>query len=182
LKNSRKLKNPQPVRVLGFAHAGGTNTAKAVHWADDILAIPESILEDPNVWQWVEGAIALARRFGQVFTGKTFQFAPVSQQDKKSKLMRGERDTIAAQLPSLQAALYSYIGQQFSGLLMDLADLNCAQTRLEQWQTQLKDYSNQLVSLLITALPDYRSKAITERMFKTAIYKAMHDPEQEKAA
>jgi CRISPR system Cascade subunit CasA len=173
LSNNRKLKNPQPVRVLGFAHAGGTNTAKAVHWTDDVLAVPELILEDTDVWEWVEGAITLARRFGQVFTGKTFQYA-------SSPLSRGERDTITAQLSSLQAALYSYIGQQFPGLLIDLVDVATAQTRLEQWQAQLKTYSEELISLLVTALPDYRSKAISEQMFKTAIYKTMHKSEQEK--
>ncbi|MBD2037763.1 type I-E CRISPR-associated protein Cse1/CasA [Leptolyngbya sp. FACHB-321] len=162
LSNNRKLLNPQPVRVLGFAHAGGTNTAKPLHWADDSLAVPESILEDADIWQWIEGAITWARHFGQVFTGKTLSYAP-------SPLNRGERDTILAQLPSLQAALYGYIGQQFPGLLLDLADADRAQTRLQQWQTQLATYSKQLVSPLITALPDYRSKAITEQMFKTAI-------------
>jgi CRISPR system Cascade subunit CasA len=175
LSNNRKLKNPQPIRVLGFAHAGGKNTAKAVHWADDVLAISESILEDADVWEWVEGAIMLARRFGQVFTGKIFQYAP-------SPLSRGEKDTIAVQLPSLQAALYSYIGQQFPGLLMDLAEVDRAQTRLEQWQTQLKTYSEELVLLLVNALPDYRSKAIAKEMFNIAIYNAMHKSEQENAA
>jgi CRISPR-associated protein Cse1 (CRISPR_cse1) len=174
LSNNRKLQNPQPVRVLGFAHAGGTQTAKALHWADDSLAIPEVLLEDADIWQWVEGAITWARRFGQVFTGKTLRHAP-------SPLNRGERDTIMGQLPSLQAALYSYIGQQFPGLLLDLADVDCAQARLEQWQAQLKDYSKQLVLLLITALPDYRSKAIAERMFNTAIHMVIHNAIQETA-
>jgi CRISPR system Cascade subunit CasA len=175
LSNTRKLQNPQPVRVLGFAHAGGTNTAKALHWADDVLAIPESVLEDADVWEWVEGAITRAKEFGKVFTGKTFQYAP-------NPFSQGERDTIAVQLPSLQAALYSYIGQQFPGLLIDLADLDRAQTHLEQWQTDLKNYSNELVSLLVNALPDYRSRAIAEQMFNIAIYKAMHKSEQEYAA
>lgn len=175
LDNNRKLKDPQPVRVLGFAHAGGTNTAKAVHWADDVLVVPEPILENADVWEWVEGAIMWARQFGQVFTNKAFQHAP-------SPFSRGERDTISAQLPSLQAALYSYIGQQFAGLLMDLADLDRAQTRLEQWQTDLKNYSNELISLLFNVLPDYRSRVIAEQMFKTAIRMAIHNSNQEKAS
>jgi hypothetical protein len=67
-------------------------------------------------------------------------------------------------------------------LLIDLADLDRAPTRLEQWQTDLKSYSNELVLLLVNALPDYRSRAIAEQMFKIAIYKAMYKPEKGNAA
>jgi len=175
LSDNRKLKNPQPVRVLGFAHAGGNQAAKPVHWVDDVLAIPASILEDADVWEWVKGAITLAKNFGNVFTGETLRYAP-------SPLPRGERETISAHLPSLQVALYSYIGQRFPGLLLTLADSDRAPTELKQWQESLKTYSQGLVSLLVNALPNYRSRAIAERMFHLAIYQAMPKPQQENAA
>lgn len=181
LSDNRKLKNPQSIRILGFAHAGGTNTAKPFHWADDFLRVPETILEDADVWEWVEDSIILARRFGQIFTSKVFQYAPRTSGSKEA-FRRGEKDTIKAQLPSLQAALYSYIGQQFPKLILDLADLERAETRLQEWQLQLKNYSKELVSLLITASPDYRSKAIAESMFNIAIHEITSEKSKEDAA
>jgi len=174
LSDNRKLKNPQPVRVLGFAHAGGTQAAKPVHWVDDVLAIPESILEDGGVWEWVECAITLAKKAGHVFTKETLQDAPTS-------LKPGEKETLLAYLPSLQAALYNYIGQQFPALLLALADGNRAQVALNQWQENLKTYSQGLVSLLVQALPNYRSRAIAERTFNLALYQAMPKRQQENA-
>lgn len=176
----RKLKSPQPVRVLGFAYEKG-KSGKPVHWADDFLTVTETVLEDPDVWEWVEDSIILARRFGQVFTDKVFQYAPKPPGSKEA-FSRGEKDTIKAQLPSLQAALYSYIGQQFPKLILDLADLEQAEAHLQEWQFQLKNYSRELVSLLITALPDYRSKAIAESMFNIALHKITSEKSKEDAA
>jgi CRISPR system Cascade subunit CasA len=181
LSNCRKLKSPQSTRILGFAHAGGTQAAKPVHWADDILSIPTPILNDSDIWEGVQSAIQLSRDFGLVFSSGTLKYAH-SEVDRKSQaLSRGVQETIKAQLPSLQAALYSYIGQQFPSLLIDLADFDRVPSRIDRWQKHLSDYSYQLIELTIQTLPNYRSKVIAREMFKTAIYKATSHNNQEKS-
>jgi CRISPR system Cascade subunit CasA len=171
LSKCRKLKSPQPTRVLGFAHAGGTQSAKPVHWADDVLSIPQSILDDPDIWQGVKAGINLSRAFGRVFTGETLKYMP-KDSNNQDLLDRGDRDTIKTQLPSLQAALYSYIGQEFPGLLLDLADFDRVPSRIDRWQKQLQSYSEKLADPITQSLPNYRSKAITAKMFAIAIHHA----------
>jgi CRISPR system Cascade subunit CasA len=182
LSDCRKLKSPQPTRILGFARGvGATGSAKPVHWADDVLSIPISILDDSDIWEGVQSAIQLSRDFGLVFSSGTFKYAR-SEVDKKSQaLSRGVQETIKAQLPSLQAALYSYIGQQFPSLLIDLADFDRVPSRIDRWQQQLRDYSYQLIELTVQTLPNYRSKVIASEMFKIAIYKATFHNNQEKS-
>lgn len=178
LSKCRKLKSPQPTRVLGFAHAGGTQSAKPDHWADDVLSISGSILEDPNIWEGVEAGIILARAFGRVFTGETLKYVP-KDSNQQELLGSGEKDIIKAQLPSLQAALYSYIGQEFPGLLLDLADFDRVPSRIEQWRKQLQSYSQKLADPITQSLPNYRSKAIIAKMFAIAIHRVAPHTNQE---
>jgi CRISPR system Cascade subunit CasA len=182
LSDCRKLKSPQPTRVLGFAHGiGAAQSAKPVHWADDVLSIPTSILDDSDMWEGVQSAIHLSRDFGRVFNVGTLKYAHSEVGKKSQALSRGVQETIKAQLPSLQATLYSYVGQQFPSLLIDLADFDRVPNRIDRWQKQLRDYSYQLVELTVQTLPNYRSKVIAREMFKIAICKAVAHNNQEKS-
>jgi hypothetical protein len=135
-----------------------------VHWADDLLSVPESVLEDPDTWECLEVAIISARNFGQVFSTNTLRFAPYP-------LSSGDRNTIVVQLSFLRAALFSHIDQQFPMLLLDIADRDQAPNRLEQWQKQLQSYCNDLIQQLLTALPNDRGKVIATSMFKIAMHR-----------
>ncbi|MBC7928618.1 MAG: type I-E CRISPR-associated protein Cse1/CasA [Bryobacteraceae bacterium] len=165
------LLDPQPVRILGFAHAGGTQAAKPVHWVDDALAIPEAVLEDVDVWRWVEEALALARDFGKVFGSVTVKRAG-------ERLDRGTQKILIAQMPTLQAAMHTYIAQKFPRLMLDVADQKQAPAVLKRWRQELRQHALKLAKMLHTALPDFRSRAVVESLFAQAI----HTVAKEKAA
>lgn len=165
LSVNRKLKKCQTTRILGFSHAGGTQSAKPKHWVDDILSIPQAVLEDTAMREWVNRAIEWAKEFGTVFTAKVLKY-----ESKEQQLDQGDRNRIIEQLPSLKAALYSYIGQKFPILILNLSDLGTAQSVLENWVQDLRLYSEELIQLLVDVMPNYRSKVLVDRIFKIALY------------
>jgi CRISPR system Cascade subunit CasA len=165
LKQTQQLHNPQPVRILGFAHAGGTQSAKPMHWVDDCLVIPEAVLEDADVWQRVKEALTLARQFGKVFGGFTLKKAG-------DKLSKGTQEILFTQMPTLRAALHSYIGQNFPRLLLEVANLDDSPEVLKRWRNGLLQHSRHLADTLHTLLPDYRSRAVVKTLFDQAIHSA----------
>lgn len=172
LIDADKLQNPQSVRVLTFAHGGGVRAGKPLHWLNDQMSISKDILFDPNVWQYVQKAIQIARISSDVFKPSTLRLAPFF-------LDKGVAEIIEAQMSSLQASLCNHISHRFAKLLLELSDQDDPVKYLSDWRQEILDFGRQIVKPLIGTLVLFRDRAITQSMFNIAFSKVISKTKNE---